>query len=188
MRKKRNIHWLHPLVALVTPTGCTGYAQICGKKTFFRGNYFRDPTELDKKTGYLGIPTIDILQGFNFFWSVDMVILPKFDVKKRKFSLVAPTGCTGRIHWSHWLHPLVALVAPRTQKSWKYWRCGYQNFLESHQTQYKLFLSQTKCIRCLQNWFLNERVFALSDLCTYSLKSKYIRVTRQIFPRSDRVR
>ena len=40
-----------------------------------------------------------------------MVILPKSDAKKRKFSLVAPTGRTGCIHWSHWLHPLVALVA-----------------------------------------------------------------------------
>ena len=44
-----------------------------------------------------------------------MVILPKSDAKKRKFSLVASTGRTGCIHWSHWLHPLVALVAPRTQ-------------------------------------------------------------------------
>ena len=44
-----------------------------------------------------------------------MVILPKSDAKKRKFSLVAPTGRTGCIHWLHWLHPLVALVAPRTQ-------------------------------------------------------------------------
>ena len=40
-----------------------------------------------------------------------MVILPKSDAKKRKFSLVASTGRTGCIHWSHWLHPLVALVA-----------------------------------------------------------------------------
>ena len=43
--------------SLVAPTGCTGYAHwlhwlrpnMWGKKTFFRGKYFRDPTELDKK-------------------------------------------------------------------------------------------------------------------------------------------
>ena len=32
-------------------------------------------------------------------------IPPESDAKKRKFSLVAPTGRTGCIHWLHWLHP-----------------------------------------------------------------------------------
>ena len=44
-----------------------------------------------------------------------MVILPKSDAEKTKYSLVASTGRTGCIHWLHWLHSLVALVAPRTQ-------------------------------------------------------------------------
>ena len=33
-----------------------------------------------------------------------MVILPKSDAKKTKYSLAASTGCTGYAHWLHWRH------------------------------------------------------------------------------------
>ena len=145
--------------SLAGPTGCTGYAHWLHWRHAPINH--ENISVMDAKI-FLNVTKHNL----SFFWglSPSRIGYYHFLIESAHWlhwlhslvTLVAFTGRTGCIHWSHWLHPLVALVAPRTQKSWKYWRCGDQNFLESHQTQSKLFLSQTKCIRCLQNWLLNE--------------------------------
>ena len=96
------------------------------------------------KTWYLGISTINILHGFNFFLNDDLIFVPKSAAEMRDqlvtsqlvAQLVTSTGCTGYItgragyiSWSRWLHQLVALVTSAGRAGYITGRTGYINWL-----------------------------------------------------------